>query len=140
MVHRDIKPANILISSPNQQNGQVTIKLGDFGLSRPTNTNGLFTASDAKGTLDFMAPEVLQMMDTAERQGTNKSDVFSSGLVFFATLTRGQHPFASKDAPRMTNQNILQGNAINIEGYSQKLAVSFAVSVDKDNWFEINCF
>ena len=141
LVHRDIKPGNILISHPNQQNGQVTIKLGDFGLSRTTHTNGLFTASGAKGTFDFMAPEVLRLLDaTEELKGTNKSDVFSSGLVFFAVFTAGQHPFGSKDAPHMTHsQNILGGNAINMEGCSQILAVSHAISVDNVNWLEIIC-
>ena len=114
LVHRDIKPANILISRPNQQNGQVTIKLGDFGLSRTTHTNGEFSnPTVGKGTFNFMAPEVLRLLDATEKRGTNKSDVFSSGLVFFALFTGGKHPFTSKDSA--TIPNILQGK-FNLKG------------------------
>ena len=118
LVHRDIKPGNILISYPNQQNGQVTIKLGDFGFCRPTHSNGLFTASGARGTFIFMAPEVLELSGTTEVLiGTNKSDIFSSGIVIFALFTGGQHPFGFKDsAQHIISSNIMQRNAVNMGG------------------------
>ena len=120
LVHRDIKPGNILISRPNQKNGPVTIKLGDFGLSRTTHSNGEFSNPTAdKGTLNFMAPEVFHLSNSTEKKGTNKSDVFSSGLAFFALFTGGKHPFGSTKSEYHISQlisNIQQGNAVNMEG------------------------
>ena len=124
LVHRDIKPANILISRPNQH-GQVTIKLGDFGLSRTTHADGVFSNPSAdKGTIIFMASEVLELMSDATKglKGTNKSDVFSSGLVFFAILTGGQHPFGSRNY--VIESNILQGLRVNIDGLHNLIFIS----------------
>mmetsp|Transcript_9855 Transcript_9855/g.9777 ORF Transcript_9855/g.9777 Transcript_9855/m.9777 type:complete len:105 (+) Transcript_9855:515-829(+) len=55
ILHRDIKGANILIDSEG------TLKLGDFGCSKKyttTNDSGFLTS--AKGSLPWMAPEVVK--------------------------------------------------------------------------------
>ena len=95
-VHRDIKPANILISSTNP----VVIKISDFGLSKPTSDRGTHTNSSGfRGTYNWAAPECLPPENSMENtntemiRGTNKSDIFSAGCVFFYYVTRGIHPF-----------------------------------------------
>ena len=96
LVHRDIKPANILISSTNP----VVIKISDFGLSKPTSDRGTHTKSaEFRGTYYWAAPECLPPENSMENtntemiRGTNKSDIFTAGFVFFYYVTRGIHPF-----------------------------------------------
>ena len=92
----------------------------DFDLCRTPHFNHEFNNSiSVKATLNFMAPEVLQLFNAIERQGTKESDMFSSGLVFFGLLTGGKHPFGSTDSDDHINQlisNILQGKAVNMKG------------------------
>ena len=46
--------------------------------------------SELSGTLAYMAPEVLQ-----ERESSERSDIFSLGVVFYEALA-GRHPFLAK--------------------------------------------
>jgi serine/threonine-protein kinase/endoribonuclease IRE1 len=98
LIHRDIKPENVLIwVNPNTK--QVLMKWADFGFSKRVNERGSFSMSGVKGTLDYFAPEILELMDepnSAEneaKRGTVKSDVFAEGLVFGFFLSEGVHPF-----------------------------------------------
>ena len=96
LVHRDIKPGNILIVSSS---GPVAVKWCDFGFSKPANERGSFSLSQLKGTLNWMAPELLQLLndqvDLSECRGTIQSDVFSAGCVFFYFASKGVHPYGT---------------------------------------------
>jgi serine/threonine protein kinase len=79
LVHRDLKPSNIFVMEDD------AVKIIDFGVVHLADTRS-FTG--IKGTLDYMAPEQLQL-----KAATPQSDIFSLGVVAFEALT-GQRPFA----------------------------------------------
>ncbi|KZS12225.1 Uncharacterized protein APZ42_022291 [Daphnia magna] len=110
LVHRDIKPENILISltSPAQ------MKISDFGFCKKVNVRGSFSQSALKGTLIWMAPEMLVILNEADDneqdtlpRGTIQSDTYSAGCVFFYFLTNGNHPFGIYP---YTIPNVLENN------------------------------
>ncbi len=72
-VHRDIKPENVL-----RVEGRW--KLGDFGLARAVEGTQM-SASGAKGTLRYMAPEVLNNEITAA------TDIYALGITLLRCLT-----------------------------------------------------
>lgn len=76
IVHRDIKPANIILL----ENGNV--KVSDFGVAR-LDTSDLTSTGFMVGTPNYMSPEGLQ-----GRQVDNRSDLYSTGVLFFELLTR----------------------------------------------------
>ncbi len=113
LIHRDIKPDNILISCTSP----VVMKVSDFGLSKTTTSRGTCSVSGMKGTWNWMAPEVLELVeknqeDLANERATVKSDTFSTGCVFFYFITRGIHPFGGEV---VIPANILKGNPVNME-------------------------
>ena len=127
LIHRDIKPANVLIwVSP--ENGKVLMKWADFGLSKPVNERGTFTMSGVRGTLDWLAPELLKLLlddretegDKIEQRGTIQTDVFAEGLVFGCYLTDGLHPFGSRF---QITSNILMKKPVNLP--SKKILKEF---------------
>ncbi|CAH6778807.1 Cit [Phodopus roborovskii] len=95
-VHRDIKPENILIDRTGH------IKLVDFGSAAKMNSNKV----DAKlpiGTPDYMAPEMLTMLNE-ERRGTCglECDWWSVGVVAYE-MVYGKTPFTEGTSARTFN-------------------------------------
>src|SRR6201986_1075345 len=81
VVHRDVKPANVLLD-PGQQ-----VYLGDFGLARDPDGIALTAPGQVLGTLDYMAPELLD----GERVGA-ATDLHGLACLPVETLT-GTVPF-----------------------------------------------
>jgi len=111
-VHRDIKPENILISV---NKGKVTLKWADFGFTKEIGEAGFYEMSGFKGTLPWMAPEVLKLMNddsSAHNRFSVRSDIFSAGCVFFKMLT-GVHPFGD-DLEVDVPYNIHSNNPVNL--------------------------
>ncbi|GAB1290070.1 Citron Rho-interacting kinase [Apodemus speciosus] len=95
-VHRDIKPENILIDRTGH------IKLVDFGSAAKMNSNKV----DARlpiGTPDYMAPEVLTVMNE-DRRGTYGLDCdwWSVGVVAYE-MVYGKTPFTEGTSARTFN-------------------------------------
>ncbi len=88
LVHRDIKPSNLMRSADG------TVKLSDFGLSRPNEPTGttMTGSGSVLGTPQYMSPEQCRSERADER-----SDLYAMGATYFALLT-GQPPYLG-DAP-----------------------------------------
>jgi serine/threonine protein kinase len=85
VIHRDIKPANIWL-----EKGDDRVKLLDFGLARPADTDSNLTSTGTvAGTPLYMAPEQIEAKVADER-----SDLYSLGCVLYRMLT-GETPFAA---------------------------------------------
>ena len=85
VAHRDIKPGNILVKSAN---GQVVIKLADFGLSKFLDPTALTSAtmSSNVGTLTFTAPEFWDKTSDNRVRYHRDVDIYATGLTFTAIL------------------------------------------------------
>lgn len=121
VIHRDLKPSNLMICLPGQR-----VKILDFGmasrqrrlqhvassegaglppmLSSQLNTQWSqhTTAHQIKGTLPYLAPELLQ----SNVDATAQSDMFAFGVIMYE-LCYGVHPFL-RDSAEQTMQAILQ--------------------------------
>jgi serine/threonine-protein kinase len=76
VVHRDVKPANVLLD-PGPQ-----VYLGDFGLARDPEGAALTAPGQVLGTLDYMAPELLD----GERVGS-ATDIYGLACLAVEALT-----------------------------------------------------
>jgi CHASE2 domain-containing sensor protein len=81
LVHRDVKPANILLHERDHT------YLSDFGVTRELGEDGLTTAGELLGTVDYMSPEQCR----GERVGP-AADIYSLGCVLYEALT-GSVPY-----------------------------------------------
>ncbi|CAH3174431.1 unnamed protein product [Porites lobata] len=102
VVHRDLKPENVLLTAKPKED----VKLADFGLAREfvalksiaaRSDDGSWLRGYAQfymdsvvGTPHWMAPEVFN------GRYTDKADVFSLGILFFAILERDSLKFNDK--------------------------------------------
>ncbi|KAL6074802.1 putative serine/threonine-protein kinase/receptor [Balamuthia mandrillaris] len=86
VVHRDLKSLNLLVDD------MYNIKLTDFGISKALE-NSLETFNSKMGTLNWLAPEVLDC-----RPYSPAADVYSFGIILWEILTQrtpfqGMHNF-----------------------------------------------
>jgi hypothetical protein len=86
IIHRDIKSANILLDNNFQA------KVADFGLAKLTSDSNTHVSTRVMGTFGYLAPEY-----ASSGKLTDKSDVFSYGVVLLELLT-GRRPIDAGDA------------------------------------------
>ncbi len=103
ILHRDIKPDNILVTEDRK------FKLGDFGLARETNAS--LTAASIKGTLSYIAPEVI-----AGRSYNNRADIYSLGLVLYYLMNHNRAPFLNLDKQLINSEERENAFAQRISG------------------------
>ena len=92
----------VLFVQSTDSNSPVILKLFDIGQARTTNKRGTYTTSGVKGTQDYIASEFKLINSDDENEGlaaerpqrgSQATDVFGMGCVFFYYLTNGYHPF-----------------------------------------------
>jgi serine/threonine-protein kinase len=84
IVHRDVKPSNVMLDRSG------AAALTDFGLARGHAYTVLTRPGQVLGTLDYLAPEVIQ-----GREATPESDVYALGCLVFECIT-GSAPYADR--------------------------------------------
>lgn len=98
MLHQDLRPDNIMIDTTG------TVKIIDFGSTRVAGVaeaRGEPDDADLLGTVQYMAPEYL-----VGEAGTERSDIFSLGIIAYQMLT-GRLPYGA-DAARVRNRTDVQ--------------------------------
>jgi len=105
IVHGDLKAVNVLINSRGRP------CLCDFGLSRilVNSTSWNTTASRARGTLRWQAPELLDPKPS-QPVTTIESDIYSYGLTCYEVLT-GRIPFYQIQSDFQLLFNVTTGKA-----------------------------
>ena len=98
VIHRDLKPQNIMVSP----DGRVYVM--DFGIARSAHLPGMTQTGALIGTPEYMSPEQARGEKLTER-----SDLFSLGVIFYELLT-GKSPYPA-DAPLGTLWKRLQEKA-----------------------------
>lgn len=105
VIHRDIKPSNILVESVDKLGGDrmPKIRIADMGLACFEGEEQFF---DGAGTHGYMAPEVIQDNQIAEKAKlTHKLDVYSAGCLFYWLIVK-RSPFKTSD-----DVDIIKANA-----------------------------
>ena len=92
LIHRDIKPANLWLDRERAGSDSRRVKILDFGLARPLNTDdGLTSHDNILGTPRYMAPEQVRGETLDAR-----ADLYALGSTLYQMLT-GQAPFDGKN-------------------------------------------
>lgn len=107
IVHFDLKPDNLLVdaggssslSAQEAEAGGLCLKVADFGLSKHKANRFVSDCRDLRGTLPYMAPELVADPERV----SEKADVWSMGVVMWEMLTR-EVPYQE-----LTPQQILMG-------------------------------
>jgi serine/threonine protein kinase len=103
LVHRDLKPQNVMIARtflahPEDAAG---VKLVDFGIAAAANNPSPLTQTGGVvGTIDYLAPEILDPNFWKEGGDGAERDSFAFGVVAW-TLLRGGHPTGVADDASM---------------------------------------
>lgn len=130
IAHRDFKPDNVFLARDEQ--GGVTPKILDFGLSKPTVRFGVGRESDQitasgviVGTPAYLSPERVRL----ESDGDIAGDVWAIGVVLYECVT-GNLPFHTRNMHEMFAR-ISRGQLVPIEDQSVELDETFTAIVDR---------
>ncbi|CAG9977323.1 unnamed protein product [Clonostachys byssicola] len=118
LAHRDIKPQNILIQQCPKPNAPASwwVKLADFGISK--RTDSMFTvAGGAVGTLQYMAPEIVDRSETDSDLNYQSTDIWAVGAMTMYILT-GVRDFRKR---RLECKEIQDAGNILPQGYEMSL-------------------
>jgi serine/threonine protein kinase len=134
-IHRDLKPENIIIDEKSN------LYLIDFGISKVcTNMSNIITK--AKGTLNYLAPECLEVEDMSELEEiicsiSPKVDVWAFGCIA-SFIFSGFLPWCNKyaDNPTIVQKLLAQKTifpiADNIENETIKKLIEVSTVVDPE--------
>ncbi len=85
IIHRDLKPSNLMLTKDGR------LKLTDFGIAKDTDVTALTAQNNTIGTAAYMSPEQCR----GDKSLSNKSDLYSLGVVFYELIT-GKKPFVAE--------------------------------------------
>jgi serine/threonine-protein kinase len=94
IVHRDLKPSNLYCV--RRSDGQLMIKVLDFGISKMTNLDGSATGAEltktnaVMGSPLYMSPEQMR----SARDVDSATDTWALGVILFELIT-GRRPFSA---------------------------------------------
>ena len=92
ILHRDIKPANLMLTREG------SVKLMDFGIARMVGSQRLTRADRVVGTLEYMAPELLNGAEPSVQ-----SDLYAVGVLLYELMS-GKMPFETTTDNTLINQ------------------------------------
>ena len=84
IIHRDLKPENVIRTESGE------IKLMDFGLARIGDRPRMTQEGTLMGTLDYLAPEIIQ-----GKEASVQSDLYALGVMAYELLA-GRRPFEAE--------------------------------------------
>ena len=90
IIHRDLKPANILMHKGR-------CKISDFGFAKNLEYGESTILKSIVGTPLYMSPQILN-----HQKYTNKSDLWSVGLIYYELL-HGYTPWPAKNELQLIN-------------------------------------
>lgn len=114
LIHRDLKPSNVYVLEDD------SVKIIDFGIAHVEAK----TQTSIRGTLSYMAPELLQM-----KPATTASDIYALGVVAYETLT-GRRPFQGGSDAELTHA-ILNEMPPNAADLNHAIPLNLARAVHK---------
>ncbi len=100
VIHRDLKPANLFLRV-DKDTGREKLVLGDFGIARDLEADGLTATGMTVGTYRYMAPEQI----TGKQPVSAKTDLYSLGCVLFQMLA-GRTPYTADSQGEMLVQHL----------------------------------
>jgi eukaryotic-like serine/threonine-protein kinase len=118
ILHRDIKAANLMLTPEG------SVKLMDFGIARLEGSTRLTRADRVVGTLEYMAPELLNGAEPSVQ-----SDLYAIGILLYELLC-GKMPFESSTDITLISQ-ILTKKPISLRSRIPNLPQSIENILDR---------
>ena len=118
ILHRDIKPANVMLTRDG------SVKLMDFGIARMVGSQRMTQINKVVGTLEYMAPELLNGEEPSEQ-----SDLYAIGILLFELIT-GKVPYQATTDSTLINQ-ILNKKPISIKSFRSDIPSGVGLILEK---------